>query len=250
MKPDPRKTSAIRNLPVPTTKVELQRFLGMINYLGKFIPNLATITAPLRELLLKDICFVMKNPQIDAFEKLKEICSSEAVLKFYNPNLQLRVRTDASSEGLGAIQQKHNDEWHPVAFASHSLNPTEKNYAPIETETLSIVFACEWFHEYVYGRTFTVYNDHKPLQAIFKKPITSCPLRIQRFFLRLQRYDFTLEYSPGTTMKVSDALSRASLEDERQEITEADMNFYVHTVISSLPISEERRNPKYTQILH
>ena len=174
----------------------------------------------------------MEKPQIDAFEKLKEIFSSEAVLKFYNPKLPPRIRTDASSEGLGAmLQQKHNDEWHPVAFASRSLTPAEKNYAPIETETLSIVFACERFHEYVYGRT-------------------SGPLRIQRLFLLLQRYDFTLEYSPGTTMKVSDALSRASLKDERQEITAADMNFYVHTVISSLPMSEERRNTKYTQILH
>ena len=134
-------------MPVPSTRTELQRFLGMINYLGKFIPNLATITTPLRVLLQKDIVFSMEKPQIEAIEKLKDLVTSNTVLKFYNPNLPLRVRSDASSEGLGALlEQKSAGVWHPVAYASRSLNMSERNYAPIEAETLSVVFACERFH--------------------------------------------------------------------------------------------------------
>ena len=239
IKPDPEKTRAINDMPIPKSKVELQRFLG--NYLGKFLPNLSTVTTPLRELLQKNVVFAMEKPQVDAVNKLKEMVTSEAVLKFYDTNLPTRVRSDASTEGLGAmLEQKHGEMWHPIAYASRSLNPSEKNYAAIEAETLSVVFACEKFREYLYGKPFVVQNDHKPLQSIFSKPITSCPLRIQRFFLRLQRYEFTLEYNSGTTMKVSDALSRAAVKNSEPEISDFDMKFYVHAVINSIPISEKK----------
>ena len=241
VKPDPEKTRAIKEMPLPRNKVELQRFLGMINYLGKFLPNLATVTTPLRELLQKDNVFVMEKPQIQAVSRLKEMVMSDAVLKFYDPMLKTRLRSDASNEGLGAmLEQEHGDQWHPVAYASRSLNSSERNYAPIEAEALSVVFACEKFREYLYGRSFVVLNDHKPLESIFKKPITSCPPRIQRFFLRLQRYDFTIQYNPGATMKVSDALSRAALKSSNSEIPEGDMKFYVHAVVNSIPVSDRK----------
>ena len=241
IKPDPAKTQAITNMPVPKTKEELQRFLGMVKYLGKFIPDLSTISTPLRDLLKKDIIFNMEKPQIEAINKLKEIITSEPVLKFYDPNLEVRIRSDASTEGLGGLlEQKHGDIWHPVAYASRSLKEAEKQYAAIEAEALSVVFACEKFHEYVYGRSFTVQNDHKPLESIFRKSITSCPLRIQRFMLRLQKYNFTLEHASGTTMKVADALSRASINDDDAEISDEEMKYYVNSVISTLPISESK----------
>ena len=85
-----------------------------------------------------------------------------------------------------------------------------------------------------------IQNDHHPLQTIFQKPITSCPPRIQRFFLRLQRYNFKLEYSPGKTMCVADALSRAPLAENNSEIPTSDMKFYVDSVITYLPISAKR----------
>ena len=243
VKPDDRKIRAIRDMPVPSSKVEVQRFLGMVTYLGKFIPHLATITSPLRLLLQKDVIFSMEKPQIEAVDTLKRLLTSDTVLKFYNPNLPLRIRSDASLEGLGAVlQQKHGDDWYPVAYASRSLTSTEKAYASIEKETLSVVFGCERFHEYVYGRNFVVQNDHQALQSIFKKPITSCPLRIQRFFLRLQRYDFSFEYNAGSTMKVSDCLSRAPLTERHPEISENDMKYFIHSIISSLPVSNRKWN--------
>ena len=80
-------------MPTPKTKVELQQFLGIVNYLGKFLPNLAVVTTPLRELLQKDIEFRMEKPQIDAVMKLKEMVTSDSVLKFYDPKLATRVRS-------------------------------------------------------------------------------------------------------------------------------------------------------------
>ena len=119
--------------------------------------------------------------------------------------------------------------------------PYEKNYAQIEKETLSIVFGVERFHEYLYGRQFTVINDHQPLKSIFNKSISQCPPRIQRFFLKLQKYDFDLEYAPGKTMVVSDALSRAYLKDRSSpELEESDLIHHVHSILDSLPISTAR----------
>ena len=130
--------------------------------------------------------------------------------------------------------------WHPIAFASRSLDKSEQYYASIERETLSVVFGCEQFHEYLYGQEFVVQNDHKPLKTIFSRSITSCLPGVQRFFLCLQTYSFVLEYSSGRTMEVADTLSRAytPIGENKSEIDEAEMMHYVHSVIQTLPISD------------
>ena len=180
---DPMKVEAIIDMPIPSNKSELQRFLGMINYMGKFIPNLAKETSPLRLLLKKENEFVMQEPQVAAVNKLKKLITESPVLRFYDPNNEIRLRTDASLEGLGAmVEQLIDNEWCPIAYGSRSLTQAEKNYASIEKETLSVLFGCSHFHELLYGRKFVVKNDHQPLKTIFTKSLAECPLRIQRFF--------------------------------------------------------------------
>ena len=241
IRPDPEKTRAITEMKLPRNVTELQRFLGMMNYLGKFIPNLAEITAPLRLLLKKENEFVLQQPQIEAINKLKTLVTSSPILKFYDPNLPIRIRTDSSLDGVGAVlEQLHGNKFFPVAYASRSCINAEKRYASIEREAMSVLFGCSRFHEYVYGRVFTVLNDHKPLQTIFKKHITCCPPRIQRFLFQLQKYNFVLEYSPGKTMVVSDTLSRAPVQDAQTEIEPAEIIFHVNSIIQNLPISRAR----------
>ena len=214
VKVDPAKTEAITKMPLPNSVNELQRFLGMITYLGKFIPNLAEVTSPLRTLLKKEVEFKLEKPQLDAIRELKLLVTTTPCLKIFNPNLQTRLKIDASSKGLGAfLEQNHRiltyPKWYPVGYASRSLPDYKKRYAQIEKETLSIAFGVERFHEYLYGCKFTVINDHQPLKSIFSKSIVRCPPCIQKFFLCLQKYEFDLKYSPGKTMSVSDALSQA-----------------------------------------
>ena len=219
IKPDPKKVDAITEMSMPTTKQELQRFMGMVNYLGKFIPNLSDVTAPLRLLLQKDYEFLMQEPQVEAIDKIKNLLSSAPVLAFFDPNLPTRLRTDSSVEGLGAmiislIEQLHSDGWRPIGYKSKATTNAQKltlEWTPIERETLSVLFGCEIFHEYLYGRHFTAQNDHQPLKTIFNKSISQCPPRIQSLFLELQKYDFDLEYVPGSKMVVSDTFSSASL---------------------------------------
>ena len=168
VKPDSRKVEVITELPVPTSEVELQRFWGLVNSLGKFIPNLSDETALLHQLLRKDAGFLTQKPQFDTFNRLKWLISTVAVLQFYDPNFPTRLRTDFSSFGLGAmIEQYVEDNWHPIIFVSRSLDKSEQNYVQIERETLPVVFPCELFHEYIYSKEFLVQNDHKSLKNIF-----------------------------------------------------------------------------------
>ena len=128
-----------------------------------------------------------------------------------------------------------------VAFASRSMTSSETNYDQIEKEILSIVFACERFNDFLYSQCFLVENNHKPLKDIFQKPVLKSPPRIQRFLLRLQKYQFTMNYIPGKDMVVTDTLSRAYLSNtSTPEIDTSDMTPYVHFVISNLPISDDR----------
>ena len=196
---DPIKIRAIDEMPLPTNKKELQRFLGIVNYLAKFIPNLSDYTAPLRSLLEKDTIWSMQDPQIEAIAKLKKLITTSPVLKFHDQNLPTQVSCDASKTGYGAVlEQQHDDDaWYPVTYGSRSLNSSEQNYCQLERETLSIVFATHKFHEYLYGSKFDVYNDHLPLKSIVNKPLGKAPARIQRFLLRLQQHDFNMHYLPG-----------------------------------------------------
>ena len=96
----------------------------------------------------------------------------------------------------------------PIAFPSKSLTDTETCYANIERELLAIVYGCEKFYTYLYGRTFIVEMDHKPLKMISLKNLTAAPGCLQRMFLCLQQYDLVITYQPGREMILVDALSR------------------------------------------
>ena len=149
------------------------------------------MTSSLRTRLKKEVEFKLENRQLEAIGKLKLLVTTTPCLKIFNPNLQTRLKIDASSEGLGALlEQNHRTltypKCYPVGFASRSLWDYEKRYTQIEKETLSVVFGVEKFHKYLYRRKFTVINDHQPLKSIFSKSIVSCPSRIQKFFLRFK----------------------------------------------------------------
>ena len=103
----------------------------------------------------------------------------------------------------------------------------------------SIVFGVERFHENLYGRKFTNINDHQPLKLIFSRSKVTCPPRIQNFSLWLQKYDFELEYAPGKTMLVSDALSQSYLNNIEPEFNENSLIRHVHYfILLNLPISQ------------
>ena len=125
-----------------------------------------------------------------------------------------------------------------MCYASRSLNSAERNYTQIEKELLAIVYGCTKFHQYVYGKKVKVQTDHKPLEALFKKPLFQlAPQRLQRMMLRLQHYDLQVEYEPGKNLLIADTPSRAPEESTETAANTKD-EFEVLT-IENMPVSED-----------
>ena len=146
---DPAKVRAIIEMPAPTDKAGVQRLLGLAQYLNKFLPCLSNITRPLRELTQTNTQWVWKTAQPDALEALKRAVSASPVLRYYNLEDEVTLQCDASQFGLGAALLQIEQ---PIAYASRAISNAETRYAQIEKELLAIVFACERFESYVYGR--------------------------------------------------------------------------------------------------
>ena len=176
------KLEAIVDAPAPRNVAELRSFLGMLNYYGRFIPNLSSLIHPLNKLLCQDQPWHWTKSCQHAFVTAKKKLVSPNVLVHYDPSRPIRLAADASAYGVGAVISHVLDDGseHPIAFASRTLIPSERNYSQIEKEALSLVFGVSKFHAYLYGRKFTLVTDHKPLTTI---------LGPKRGFLRLRRRD-------------------------------------------------------------
>ena len=153
------------------------------------------------------------------------------MLAHFNPKKEVTIQCDASSYGLGGVLLQ---EGRPIAYTSRALTPTEQRYAQIKKETLAIVHSCKRFHFYIFGRPVTVESDHKPLQAIFSKPLLAAPMRLQAMMLRLQPYDITVLYKQGKDIPVGDALSRANLPGNEPDIEPVMINVVDHVAIAPL----------------
>ena len=187
IRPDPDKTSAIVDMPIPQNLSDLRRFMGMINQFGKFSNKLAELTEPLRQLLSKKNSWIWGHAQDQAFAKVKSELMKPTVLALFDVNADLKVSADASSFGLGAVLlQNSNSRWQPVAFASRVMSDTERRYAQVEKEALAITWACEKFSTYILGKKFMIETDHKPLVPLLgTKHLDDLPPRVLRFRLRL-----------------------------------------------------------------
>ena len=243
MTPDPSKVEAINKFLAPTNVEEVRRFVGMVNYLARYIPSLSQVMQPILELLKSDAVFTWDHRQEDAFKEVKQILSSAAVLAYYDMTKPTYISADASSYGLGAcLMQKSNEELKPIAYASRSLTPSERKWAQIDKECLALVWACEKFSHFVLGLPeFKLLTDHKPLVSLINtKDLDRTPIRVQRLLMRLLRFNAIAEYVPGKNLIVADALSRA-VKVQSTEISEisGEVNFYVQEVQRQWPASEE-----------
>ncbi|XP_048582171.1 uncharacterized protein K02A2.6-like isoform X2 [Nematostella vectensis] len=177
LKLDPAKVEAINNMDPSTSLTDLQVFLGMTQYLSRFIPNLASTAAVLWDLTRKSSQFQWCPEHQKAVDDIKKLITSPASLQYFDSTKPVVIQVDASQRGLGAtlIQDKG-----PVEYRSKLLTETERRYSNIEREMLAVVHGLEKFHYYAYGRHVQVHTDHKPLEAIFKKHLASAPPRIAR----------------------------------------------------------------------
>ena len=243
MSADPKKVEAITNAAPPTNAAEVRSFLGLTGFCSRFIPDYATLTEPLKELTRKGTTWQWGPRQQNAFEKLKTNLTDNNVMSYFDPQKKTVATFDASPFGLGAVltQVDSTGKSHVVAYASRTLTDVERRYSQTEREALSIVWGCERFHLYLYGAPFEIITDHKPLELIFNNPNSKPPSRIERWGLRLQPYNFTVVYKPGTS-NIADYLSRHPLQSQpvrERNIAEQYVNYLVdNTVPKAMSLDE------------
>ena len=222
VKPDPKRLAAITEFPQPTDLKTLRGFLGLANQLGHFMPDLAHMTKPLRQLLKKETAWQWTVEQQRAFDQTKELLTSPSIVQPFKQGREIELLTDASRLcGLGyALMQKEGDRRYLIQCGSRSLNSAETRYATNELECLAICWAIRDCKHYLAGAKFTVITDHRPLVGVFQKPlIEQTNARLLRLQEKLQDYTFTVVWSPGKTNYIADALSRAPVFDppEKEE---------------------------------
>ena len=206
-KPDPEKVAAMKHLKSPEDVNGVKRVVGMFSFYRKFIPNMAVVCKPVTDLLKKNTKFAWSTECEMAFRKIIEILCTCTTLAFPNFEEKFILTTDASKLGLGAVlSQCINGEEVPIAFSSRVLRGAEANWSARELETLGIVWAVEYFREYLYGKQFKLNTDHHSLQWLLK--LKNPQGKMARWVEKLAEYDMEISYLPGCKNVVADVLSR------------------------------------------
>ena len=243
--PTMAKIKAVVDAPTPKNLSELKSYLGLLNYYGRFLPNLSSLIQPLNQLQSKDQKWEWSTACQQAFEFSKQALVSSSALTHYDATKPLQLACDASPFGVGTVLSQYDADGteRPIAFASRTLSTAEKNYAQIEREALAIIFGVRKFHQYLYGRVFTLFTDHKPLTSILG-PKTGIPTlaaaRMQRWALILSAYQYNIMYHNSKENANADAMLRLPSSSNDSE-TERDDVFQT-IFLDELPIRSEDIN--------
>jgi transposase InsO family protein len=214
---DPSKSANALDWPRPATFTEVQAFLGLANYFRDFIPAFARISRPLDELRnCPDVTSTWNDSHQMAFEAVKAALTNPPILSFPDEDLHFHVSTDASDNALGAVLFQTSDSSQApgagpkdkryIKFSSRALSPAESNYGAAKRELLAIIFALTKFEDYLLGRKFTIWTDHKPLTFLLSQSRLN---QLQnQWFDTLARFSFSINYLPGSLNVVPDCLSR------------------------------------------
>lgn len=237
------KIKAVCEFREPKNAEEVRSFLGLVNFVGRFIPNLSTITEPLRRLVKKDQRFVWKEEQRKAFKLLKNRLTEARTLGFYDPAAKTTVISDASPVGLGAVLIQESPQGpRVISYASKSLTDPETRYSQNEKEALALVWSCEHFHMYLYGRdTFDLITDNKPIECIFS-PKGKPNARVERWVMRLQAYNYRVIHRPGKS-NIADPLSRLVVKNKHDLSVDQDAEHCLRVLVKeSVPVALKLRD--------
>lgn len=230
---DKDKREALLNAKSPKSAGEVRSLLGLANYCSRFIPNFATVVEPLRELTKKHVRWQWTETHEQALNLLKKSLTSEA-MGYFRKDWKTEIIVDASPVGLAAVMAQYNpddrDDRKVIMYVSRALSDVEKRYAQIEKEALALVWAVERLHLYLYGNDFSVVTDNKAVELIFGNPRSKPKTRIERWYLRLMPYIFTVTHRPGAN-NIADYFSRNPVDGENLEVLEAVAEDYVNFLV-------------------
>ena len=208
--PLPEKVDAIRVTTPPTSVKELQRFLGMVGYYRRFIPNAATHLFHLFEALKGKPKTLNWTPECQSsFEATKEALATASMLFHPRVGAQLALTTDASNLAVGGVlEQRGPRGWEPLGFYSSKLEPHQQQWPPYDRELLGAFKSVRHFKHWVEGRPFTLYTDHQSLVPSMKKKTDPQTIRQTYQLACISEYTTDIRYLQGKANVVADALSR------------------------------------------
>ena len=200
----------------------------MINYLTKFSPRLAELPEPIRELVKEKVPFNWGPKHQEAFTLLKKELIRAPILAYYSPQKETVLQTDASTKGLGACLLQHK---RPIYFTSKALTKTQRRYVAIEIKFLTVAWAVEKFHHFLYGGHFILETNQKPLEVILSKSLNQVTLQLQCILIRTLPYSFTVRYIPGPKSLLADCLSRLGDQEDTIKLPK----LHVYQISHQLP---------------
>lgn len=212
IEPASDKVKVIQDWKVPSNVQEVRQFIGLAQYYRRFIPNFASIAAPITDLTRgtgsKTRSIIWTDNCEESFKILKQKLSSSPVLLTPNMSKPFKIETDASDYGIGCVlsQKDSTGNWRPIAFESKKLSKAEQSYPAQERELLGILHALRTWRCLIDGNKYTVYTDHLPLKY-FRTQTKPTP-RLIRWISELELYDPDIQYKPGKENDVADVLSR------------------------------------------
>jgi len=208
---EPRRTKveALLAFPRPTTRKQIQSFLGLGGYYRRYIPHFASLSSTLSDLLKKGTKFVWDSKAEEAFLDIKSRLASKPVLIAPNFDKPFIIGVDASDTAIGAtLMQEANGLERPICYISRKLNAHQKRYATVEKEALALLTAVRAFSIYFGSAKTIVFSDHSPLQFLNK--MAPHNQKLLRWCLELQQYNLEVRHRAGRENLLPDILSRPS----------------------------------------
>ena len=239
------RVKVLSNYTRPVPKKGLAAFLGSVGFYRRYVSKLADQTAVLTPLTSKQapLRVVWTEEVMSAFETICKIISNTCCLCIPLPSDTFSIVTDTSGKGIGgALQVKRDNEWEATAFYSRQLQGAEQRYFATELEALAVVATIEHFNYYLYGRQFSVFTDHRPLEQLLSSDRLNP--RLRRMAYKLQHWMLKIQYIPGVSNTLADALSRERTRyfQETPE-TSPDVNLVAGSVENQPPHEEGWQQP-------
>ena len=229
IRPLPSKVESIKKYPLPTNIKQLRTYLGMINFYHRFINNLACVLAPLNEYLKEtgkksNREIIWSDAAKDAFSKSKELLAQSASLVYPREDCNISIVSDASDKAVGAVlQQETRGVWQPIAFFSRKLDKAQQHYSAFDRELFAAYAAIRHFRQFVDGRKFTLFSDHKPLVHAFYSRSDPIIPRRSRHMAYISEFTSDVRHIHGDQNIVADALSR--IEINNIQVFQEGLNF-------------------------
>jgi hypothetical protein len=207
VRPTPENVEKVKQFPVPKTRRQLQRFLGVANFNRKFIPNYSEVVKELSSLTSSKVKYEWGAEQQAAFNDIKERLSLAPSLYLADWNKEFHIETDASNVAVGGVLFQVDDKGarFPLAYFSKTLNKSEQGWSATEKEFFGIIAASRKWTPYCYNHV-TFHTDHLPLRYIRNQKDPRG--KLARWILELENLDYTIEYIKGKDNTEADYLSR------------------------------------------